>query len=268
MIKGKVTGLSGDRNPLCEHVRCLPLTMASRLLSWASSGKQLSGLAGVSACHWPTSWRERKRRLGRRRERERECDSVFLCTCALSCVFVWAYSSYESLSVGATMHLRPARQMCTAWLYFKPTTTFHMVSALHTMMYCLLSFSRRWMRSVGFNDRVFYSYILFLFFLFLWPVPCSHDHPFTAAPNRSVVSMTQLTQRMICLCMVNKHECDIVRGNDCVKNGFPKCVFLYNSTISLVFITSKSISSIITYAFLQVQRWLLSIQVFLPHTGS
>lgn len=104
----------------------VPLTMASCLLSVASSGEQLSALMGVCACHWPTSQRDR----GRERGRESLCAHVHF----RICVFVWVYSSYESHSVGATMHLRPARQMCTAWLYFKSTTTIHMVSALHSII--------------------------------------------------------------------------------------------------------------------------------------
>lgn len=59
-----------------------PLTMASCLLSVASSGEQLSALMGVRACHWPTSQREK--------EREgvclRTCTYVYLCECA--CVSV------------------------------------------------------------------------------------------------------------------------------------------------------------------------------------
>ena len=115
--------------------RCRPLTMASCLLSVASSGEQLSALMGVCACHWPTL----------QRAKWRECVSLRTCTSTyFVCVPVWVYSSYESHSVGATMHLRPARQMCIAWLYFKSSTTIQMVSAL----LCLSA--ERWMIREGY----------------------------------------------------------------------------------------------------------------------
>lgn len=46
--------------------------------------------------------------------REEESVKAFVSARALMHARVCVYSSYESHSVGATMHLRPARQMCTA----------------------------------------------------------------------------------------------------------------------------------------------------------
>ena len=96
----------------------LPWPLASSL--WHHPAKQLSALTGVCAHHWPTLQREREGEKRRRRRRRRggECDSVRLCTCSyvypceracVSCTVAMSHTAW-----GATMHLRPARQMCTA----------------------------------------------------------------------------------------------------------------------------------------------------------